>query len=224
VLVYGDDLSDADRQELQAVLGARADASVEAVWRQELADALSAAPSDEAISSAALTCQDPSAGLAVRTLHITRVPASAYAGALLTAGLRGASVTVAAPASKPVSGEAALVGLLKAAATCLGHPADPRRVQLAYQQLDLLSTLANDSPDLNDASELLLRLLRGAVTGQPADTVVEAEGTHLDDRQRAAAMGLLDQLRRLDYGPYARGFYVQQNEPVESSYAILPNR
>ena len=62
---------------------------------------------------------------------MTHVPAAAYAGALLVAGLQGGSVTVAAPADKPVSGETALVGLLKAVPTCLGHPADAQRVQLA---------------------------------------------------------------------------------------------
>jgi uncharacterized protein YpuA (DUF1002 family) len=127
-----------------------------------------------------------------------------------------AEPTVAAPASKPVSGETALVGLLKAVPTCLGHPVDPRRVQLAYQQFDLLSNLG----DLPDASDRLLRMLDDVLSGQPTDAVVQTEGAGLDDNQRAIIRDFLEQLRGLDYGPYNGGF---QTSTVSGSYAILPN-
>ena len=217
VIAYGEDLSEAERQELGTILGARADASVEGVSRQDLVNALGSAPTDEAISSAALTCGAPGAGLEVRTENVTRVPAAAYAGALLTAGLQGASVTVAAPADKPVSGETALVGLLTAVPTCVGHPVDPQRVQLAYQQLDLTSKIGGRSGDLAAAAELLLRMLNDVLTGSSPDAVVQAEG--LDDAQSAAAMALFERLRSLDYGPYTSGF---RTEISHGAYGIFP--
>jgi RNA polymerase sigma-70 factor (ECF subfamily) len=219
VIAYGGDLSDAERQELDTMFRARGDASLETVSRQELVDTLGSAPTDEAISSAALTCGDPSAGIKVRTEHVTRVPAAAYAGALLTVGLQGASAMVAAPSDKPVSGETGLLGLLKGVPTCLGHPVDPRRLELAYQQLDLLSSLAGNAGDLADTSELLLRMLNDVLRGTPPDVVVETEAVGLDDGQRAAAIAFLDQLHGLSYGPYGGGF---RAAVVDGAYGILP--
>ena len=219
VIAYGGDLNDVERHELDAMLGVQADASVETVSRQELVDTLGSAPTDEAISSAALTCGDPSVGITVRTEHLTRVSAAAYAGALLTAGLQGASATVAAPSDKPVSGETGVVGLLKSVPTCLGHPVDPHRVELAYQELDLLSTLAGNSGDLGAASELLLRMLDQVLRGTPPDMVVQREAVGLDDGQRAAAIAFLDQLHGLTYGPYGGGF---RTAIADGSYRILP--
>ena len=201
------------------MFGVQGAASVETVSRQELVATLGSAPTDEAISSAALTCGDPSVGIKVRTEHVTRVSAAAYAGALLTVGLQGASATVAAPSGKPVSGETGLLGLLKSVPTCLGHPVDPHRVELAYQQLDLLSSLAGNAGDLAAASELLLRMLDEVLRGTPPDVVVEREAVGLDDSQRAAAIALLDQLRGLNYGPYGGGF---RAAIVDGSYGILP--
>ena len=69
-------------------------------------------PSQEAISTTALTSLPEAAGLHVRTQHVTRLPASAYAAALLTVGLVDGVVLIAAPSGSPVTGETALVGLL----------------------------------------------------------------------------------------------------------------
>jgi RNA polymerase sigma factor (sigma-70 family) len=214
VIAYGGDLTDADRQALQPVLEVRPDASVQAVSRQELVSTLGSAPSDAAISSAAVTCQQT--GLNVRTVNITRVPAAAYAGALLTAGMESGSVTVAAPPDKPVTGEAAIIGLLKAVPTCLGHPVDSERVQLAYRQLDVLSKLDN----MNDGSQRLLRMLDAVLAGQPPDSVVQTQAADLDDNQRGALGALLDQLRGLDYGPYNGGF---RTASADGAYAVMPN-
>lgn len=71
----------------------------------------------------------------MQILNITRVSPRDYAGALLAAGVTDASVTVAAPEEKPVSGETAPVGALKAAALCLNQPLDPAHVDDAYRDL-----------------------------------------------------------------------------------------
>jgi hypothetical protein len=103
--------------------------------------------------------------------------------------------------------------------TCLGGPVDPHRVELAYQQLDLLSTLAGDAGDLGAASELLLRMLNEVLRGTPPDVVLKSEAAGLDDNQRAAAIAFLDQLHGLNYGPYGGGF---RTAIADGSYRILP--
>ena len=140
VVVYGVDATDADRQEFSVYFGAAQPTTTDTVSRVELADSLRAqglpvSPADEAISSVRLVCPGQRSGLDIDTHNIRRIPAAAYAGALLTAGLTDASVTMAAPSSRSVSrGETALVGVIKAYPACSSsRPIDPRRLQaLAY--------------------------------------------------------------------------------------------
>ena len=137
----------------------------------------------------------------------------------MIAGLQGASVTVAAPAAKPVSGETALVGLLKAVPTCLGHPPDPQRVQLAYQHLDLASRIAASSGDMTGAADLLLRMLNDVLTGSSPDAVVQREGTGLDDAETSDAIVLIARLRGLEYGQFGSGF---RTAVTDGAYVISP--
>ena len=64
MVVYGGDLTEVEQQEMAQLLGADEQAAVETVTREELVAALQAAglpvaPTDEAISSVALTCLAP---------------------------------------------------------------------------------------------------------------------------------------------------------------------
>ena len=137
---YGADLTPAERQELEQIFGAGV-VKAETVTAQEMTAALQGtglpvAATDKSISSSVLTCLDKGVGLTVRTQNITRVPASTYADALVTAGVGDGEVLIAAPQANPVSGESALVGVLKAFPQCqAGTQPDPARVQLAYQQV-----------------------------------------------------------------------------------------
>jgi uncharacterized protein YpuA (DUF1002 family) len=121
---------------------------------------------------------------------------------------------------KPVSGETALVAIFKAYPTCSGgRQADPQRVRLAYQQVKVTIDIAGRSSDLTHASAVFLEVLQAVITGQAADvsgvekavdSAATREGLTLDNSTRAEAINLLEQLRHVDYGPYARGFVVQQ--------------
>jgi RNA polymerase sigma factor (sigma-70 family) len=224
VIIYGGDLAEEERPEVAQLLGADAlQPAVEMVTREELVDTLQAvglpaAPSDEAISSVALTCSEPGQGLRVGTRHITRIPATVYALALLMAMPIEASVLIAAPSTKPVTGEAALVGVLKTASRCQGgREADPVRVHLAYEQLKLLTALAGDAADLSQASAVMLQAAQAVITGQATDEVsvgaaleraATAEGILMSAAQRAAVVAWLRQLGDHDYGPYAQGYQV----------------
>jgi uncharacterized protein YpuA (DUF1002 family) len=228
-VVLGGDLTDADRQELESLLGPSPGASHTTVSRQELVDTLRAqnipvSTTDQAISSAYLVCLGPGAGLSVQTHNITGVPAPLYAGALLIAGVTDASITIAAPAAKPVSGEAALVGVLKASAACVpGGRLDPNRTSLAYNQLTVTASLASSSQtDLVHASAVMLDVLHRVVTGQATDdaaissalqTAADQQGLTLAASQRADVLHLMQQLHNLAYGQYARGYQIQELAP-----------
>jgi uncharacterized protein YpuA (DUF1002 family) len=226
VIVYGGDLADADRQELAHIFGVEAGAGpTEVVSRQELVDTLTAQgvpvhSTDEAISSVELVCGPQGSGLQVQTRNITRISAPEYAGALLTAGVQDASVSIAAPAGKPVTGETALVGVFKAFPLCsAGKELDPRRTRLAYEQLKATADLAANGSDMAHASAVFLQALQAVVAGQAADTpgmdnalnsAASQQGVAVSDSTRGELIGLLEQLRDLDYGRYAHGYSIEE--------------
>ena len=231
--VYGGDLTDPDRQELAAYFGST-DTATATISRQELVDTLraqgmSVSPADQAISSTRVMCGAAGTGLDVHTHNINRIPAPAYAGGLLTAGFADALVEIAAPASKPVSGETALVGIFKAHPTCsAGKQPDPERVRLAYQQLKAITTLAGDSADLTRASAVFLQVLHAVITGGAQDTqaVENALNTAaaqleipLDASTRSQLVSLFRELQQLDYGEYARGYQIQELGPDRARVA-----
>lgn len=173
-VVMGADLSDAERQEVAATFGTST--LSQSVTRQELGDALSIQgvalqPSDAALSSVQLVCGAPGSGLAVSTRNISRLTPAEYAAALIVAGLEDGSVIVAAPSDQSVSGETALVGLMKALPTCTGgQPGDEQRVRLAYQELAVVSGIAGTDDRLPAASAAFLDVLNAMLAGQVQDT------------------------------------------------------
>ncbi len=126
-VVYGGDLTVAERSELSKVFGAPADAAVETLSRAELEQGLSArgepaTPEDEALSSVAMECTAGGSGVHVRTVNIGGLSPTDYEASLRAAGVQDANVTVAAPADRWVSGETALIGALRAARICTEIP------------------------------------------------------------------------------------------------------
>src|SRR5437588_10943931 len=109
-VVYGADLTQAQRQEVAQLFGVSPTAQADTVGTPEMVTALQdtglpVAATDKSISSAAITCLNKGDGLKVQTQNITRITAPVYANALVTAGVGDANVLIAAPASDPVTGE-----------------------------------------------------------------------------------------------------------------------
>jgi uncharacterized protein YpuA (DUF1002 family) len=137
--------------------------------------------------------------------------------------LQDASVTIAAPDSKPVTGETALVGVFKAFPLCAaGKELDPRRTRLAYAQLNATGDLAANGSGMTRASAVFLQALQAVVVGQAADTpaienalnsAASQQGVALGDSTRAEMIGVLEQLRDLDYGRYAHGYSIEELGP-----------
>ena len=224
VVVYGGDLTEAERQELARLFEADEAATGDTVTREELGGALGEAglpfaPTDKAISSAALTCVENGQGLQVGTERITRIAAAAYLSALLTAGVGDGSVIIAAPSANPVTGETALVGVLTAFPRCQGgQQPEPARVRLAYEQLRATAALAGDTEDLSEAAAVMLKAAHAVISGQARDDAsigaaldaAAGQGLAMSARQRSDLIALLSKLGELDHGAYANGYQIEQ--------------
>ena len=230
LVVFGGDTTEAERQELMQLLQIDAATRLDIVTTPEMVRALAgtglpAAETDLSISSSSLTCLNRGDGLTVRTQNITRIPAPVYANALVTAGVGDAAVLIAAPSARPVTGETALVGVLKAFPQCqAGKPPEPERVALAYEQVARTVALAGQQTDLATASAALLEAAQPVMQGQVSDDAaigasldraLQRAGVALDPAQRTDLIGFLRRIGGLDYGAYARGYAVEQVSPTE---------
>jgi uncharacterized protein YpuA (DUF1002 family) len=230
IVVWGGDLDQAQRGEVGTLLAAEDAAKAAVVSRDELTEALQDAglpveATDEAISSTALTCPTPGEGLHIRTENITRIPPTAYATALIALGTNDLSVVIAAPSSNPVTGETALVGLLKALPDCRnGQGLDEARLRWVYAHFAAIVAMGETKDDLLKPSAVLLESARAVTSGQArADAAIEAtvdaaaaeQGLPLSMEQRSELVSLLKRLAELDHPAYARGFEVQQLGPNE---------
>ena len=230
IAVFGVDTTPAERQELIQLFNLDATSRGDVITTEEIVTALQgtglpAAPSEKSISSGLLTCLNPGDGLTVRTQNITRIPAGVYANALVTAGVGDGTVLIAAPSTNPATGEAALVGVLKAFPQCqAGKEPATGRVRLAYEHIARTVALAGPGDDLNRASATLLHAAQPVLLGQARDdaaigaaldSAAGAEGVQVPPAQRAELVGFLRRLGELDHGAYARGYQVQQVSPSE---------
>jgi uncharacterized protein YpuA (DUF1002 family) len=224
-MIYGGELSDDQRRELEQQTGSTADSKTETISRAELMAGLQSAGvgvdgSERAISSMLVSCEGTGHGLRVRTQHITDIPAAAYASALIAAGISDAAVTVAAPSSNPVTGETALVGLLRAYPHCRGgQPLPPERLNLAYTELQLASGLAAANGAWDRAATAMLETTQSVVSahgmgeadiGVVLDRVLAAEHLMAEPDWRAAATQYFARLAMVEHGPYGGGYQVEQ--------------
>jgi uncharacterized protein YpuA (DUF1002 family) len=230
VVVYGADITPAQQQELGQLFGSNPATRTDTVTTPEMVEALQgsglpAAPSDRSISSSALTCQNKGDGLDVRTSNITRITAPVYANALVTAGATDASVLIAAPQADPVTGETALVGVLKGLPQCqAGKPLDASRVSLAYKQVAWTVALAGPTGDVNKAAALMAGATQPVMTGQATDdpsignaidAASTAQGMPVDPNLRPSLIAFLRGFAGQDYGAYAKGYRIEQPSPGE---------
>ena len=227
--MYGEDLTSEQRAEVSQILGAGniADATVS---RAELVTALRSAGlpvegSERAISSVLITCQPAGDGLRVRTHNIADIPAAAYANALVSAGIADAALVVAAPSGTLMSGETALVGVLRAYAACHpGEALEPDRERLAYDHLGLTARLAAATGAWDRAAAAVLRVTQQVVSSRTPDEAsiaaaldqeLATEGLPVEPGWRAEAVSVLTQLARVEHPAYGRGYDVQQLAPNE---------
>ena len=113
-------------------------------------------PNASMLSSVLIRHRDAGTGVEVAILtpnYITRVTATQYANAMITAGVTDALVEVAAPTA--VTGEAALTGIYKAF-TERGVELDEDRMEVAQEQLEVTSSISIYHADNEDFDSYLL--------------------------------------------------------------------
>jgi len=117
IITLGENLSEDEKQRILSEMDAPETAQIITVSNEEehkyLGDYIPKATiGTRALSSSAITIGEPDSGLTIETNNITWVTDEMYTNALITAGVKDASIYITAPTN--VSGTAALTGIIKA--------------------------------------------------------------------------------------------------------------
>lgn len=162
IVVYGANLSDAEKASVRESLQVDKEAEVEEIY-VDGNDLVKYIPDGDRnarmFSSAKITRQDAGKGLIIKIVteeNITQVTADMYGTAMLTAGIEDAVVEVASP--KKVTGHSALTGIYKAYEVS-GEVLDTERTDVANDELNLATKFAEDAGiDQAKVSELLTEI------------------------------------------------------------------
>lgn len=210
IVVYGGNLSEAEKESVAESLDVAGEADVEEieVTGQDLITYIKDGDSRANMySSAKITRKDAGEGLVIQIVtpdNITQVTTEMYANAMLTAGIEDATVEVAAP--KAVTGHSALVGIYKAYEVN-GEELDPERTDVANDELTVATELADSGVEEAKVSELLTEIKKQIAEQNPAtreevEKIVEDQLTklqiELSPEDRKLLTDLMDRIRKLD--------------------------
>lgn len=211
IVVYGANLSDAERASVRTSLQVEKEAEVEEIY-VDGNDLVKYIPDGDRnarmYSSAKITRQDAGKGLVIKIVteeNITQVTADMYGTAMLTAGIEDAVVEVASP--KKVTGHSALTGIYKAYEVS-GEVLDTERTDVANDELNLATKFAEDAGiDQDKVSELLTEIKKEISDRKPAtkeevEEIVSEQlkklNIELSDADRQLLIDLMDKIRGLD--------------------------
>ncbi|MEK5036844.1 DUF1002 domain-containing protein [Sporosarcina sp. FSL K6-3457] len=211
IVVYGANLSDAEKESVKVSLGVAKEAEVEEITvdGSDLVKYIKDGDSKARMySSAKITRRDAGKGLVISIVtedNITQVTPDMYANAMLTAGIEDAIVEVASP--KKVTGHSALVGIYKAYEVS-GETLDTERTDVANDELNLATKFAQEvGVDSDKVSELLTEIKKQIAEKNPA-TKEEVEkivveqlkklNIELSAADRQLLIDLMDRISKLD--------------------------
>lgn len=158
----------------------------------------------KAISSSAITLEEKGTGLKLESKNINWVTDEMYINALATAGVKDATVYVTAPI--PVSGTAALTGVIKAYEISADKKI-PEDVKQAANEEMVKTAKLGDEIGTEEASSLVTKIKEEMAANPPANTeevreVVESSakdlGITLNDAQTQSLIDLFNKLKELD--------------------------
>ncbi|MET1179664.1 DUF1002 domain-containing protein [Peribacillus simplex] len=158
----------------------------------------------KAISSSAITLEEKGTGLKLESKNINWVSDEMYINALATAGVKDATVYVTAPI--PVSGTAALTGVIKAYEISADKKI-PEDVKQAANEEMVKTAKLGDEIGTEEASALVTKIKEEMAANPPANTeevreVVESSakdlGISLNDAQTQSLIDLFNKLKELD--------------------------
>ena len=209
IVVYGANLSEAEKESVKKSLGVEEEAEVEEITvdGNDLVTYIKDGDSKARMySSAKITRQDGGKGLVISIVtedNITQVTPEIYANAMLTAGIEDAIVEVASP--KKVTGHSALVGIYKAYEVT-GEKLDTDRTDVANDEMNVATKLAEDI-DSDKVSELLTEIKKQIAEKNPAtkeevEQIVSEQlsklNIELSPADRQLLIDLMDKIRSLD--------------------------
>ncbi|MGG0788395.1 DUF1002 domain-containing protein [Peribacillus simplex] len=158
----------------------------------------------KAISSSAITLEEKGTGLKLESKNINWVTDEMYINALATAGVKDATVYVTAPI--PVSGTAALTGVIKAYEISADKKI-PEDVKQAANEEMVKTAKLGDEIGTEEASSLVTKIKEEMAANPPANTeevreIVESSakdlGITLNDAQTQSLIDLFNKLKELD--------------------------
>ncbi|MCL1698689.1 MULTISPECIES: DUF1002 domain-containing protein [unclassified Lysinibacillus] len=212
IVVYGANLSEAEKASVKESLKVKEEPEVEeiTVSGQDLVKYIKDSNSSSRMySSAKITRKNAGEGLVIEIVtpsNITQVTSEMYANAMLTAGIEDATVQVAAP--KAVTGHSALVGIYKAYEVTTGEKLDTDRTDVANDELSVATTLTQ-SAGVDDAkvAELLTEIKKQIAESKPAtredvEKIVQEQlnklEINLSDKDRQLLVDLMNKISKLD--------------------------
>ncbi|WP_042477002.1 DUF1002 domain-containing protein [Bacillus ndiopicus] len=212
IVVYGANLSEAEKETIKTALRVNEEPEIDEVTvsGDDLVQYIkNSNASSRMYSSAKITRQEEGKGLIISIVtpeNITEVTAEIYANAMMTAGIEDAIVEIAAP--KPVTGHSALVGIYKAYEVKTGEKLDIERTDVANEELNVATAIA-DSADISDdrVAELLTEIKKVIAEQKPAtreevQKIVEDQlarlQINLSETDRQLLIDLMDRIRGLD--------------------------
>lgn len=209
IAVYGGDLSATEKESVAKSLEVTGEVEEIEVTGQDLIKYIKDGDARARMySSAKITRQDEGKGMVVQIVtpdNITQVTTDMYTNAMLTAGIKDATVEVAAP--KPVTGHSALVGIYKAYEVNGGEELDPERTDVANDELGVATEIADSGVEEAKVSELLTEIKKDIAEQNPksreeVEKIVEEQiiklQIELSPEDRKLLVDLMDRIRNLD--------------------------
>lgn len=184
IVTLGENLTDAQKQQLLTEMGATDDTMIITVSNEEEHQFLGgiipkAKIGTRAISSAMITFAEEGTGIVVQTHNISTITPEMYTNALITAGLSDAHVYITAPFS--VSGTAALTGIMKAFEVSSGEKVDDDVIRIANEEMVTTADLGEDIG--NEEANALTAKIKETIANENPSTVAEVKTIVVNNAQ-----------------------------------------
>ncbi|WML45173.1 DUF1002 domain-containing protein [Neobacillus sp. PS3-40] len=169
IITLGENLTDTQKNMLLSEMNAPKDTQIITVSNQEEHQYLGKYVANsligtKAISSSATTIEPNGSGISVKTKNITWVTNEMYVNALITAGVKDAKIYITAPI--PVSGTAALTGIIKAYEISADKTI-PEAVKQAANQEMVETAKLGDSIGNKNAAALIAKVKEEIAKNKP---------------------------------------------------------
>lgn len=224
IITLGENLSEQQKAEILSEMGDYEDPLIVYVTNEEehryLGNYISKAQiGSRALSSSRIIIGEKDSGLQVTTRNITWVTDDMYMNALSTAGVKDAEVYVTAPF--PVSGTAALTGILKAYETKLNIKIPEEKKQIANEEMVRTAQLSESIGD--DKAVQFMNEVKQQIAKNPPQSkedirallqrVAEQLGIQLTDADLDGLVQLFDKMRNLniDWQQVAKNLEIAKN-------------